>query len=394
MVFHSRPGLRQAGPPPARLSRAPHAWSQVWNVMKEKEILAEFDTPFIVTSLSSFQDRAHLYLARAPARRRPCAPACPPASARRDRPAHAPNCPQILEFMAGGDLFQHLCDMKKLSLPAGRFYAAEVLLALEYIHTRQYVYRDLKPENILIADSGHAKIADMGFCKQLQPGERTYTTCGTADYMAPEVMLCQGYDKSADYWAFGVLIYEMLVGYAPFAAKSDRERHHKILTASIIFPMDFNPQSKDVVKRLCMLDVSHRLGMMAGGIEEILEHPFFAEVDWKAIRAWQARLALRAPAPPWGQQAQLPPRLSEAAADPTPVHRAAGEAALGAAHQDAGECRPTAAVRRAAALRLTNLNLNPSLNLSQAELERSAVKIPEPRSETLHPEDDALFNGY
>ena len=86
-------------------------------------------------------------------------------------------------------------------------------------------------------------------------GERTYTTCGTADYMAPEVMLCQGYDRSADYWAFGVLVFEMLVGFAPFAAKSDRERHHKILTASIVYPADFNPAAKDIVKGLCMLDI-------------------------------------------------------------------------------------------------------------------------------------------
>lgn len=270
--------------------------NQVWNVMKEKEILEEFDCPHIVSSIASFQDKAHLYL--------------------------------ILEHMAGGDLFQHLCDMKKLSLPAARFYAAEVLLALEYIHAKNYVYRDLKPENILIADSGHARLADMGFCKELANGERTYTTCGTADYMAPEVMLCQGYDKSADYWAFGVLVYEMLVGYAPFSAKSDRERHHKILTASIVFPPDFNLQAKDIVKRLCMLDISHRLGMMAGGVAEIQDHPFFVEIDWYQYRQCAVK-------PPW-----VP--------------------------------RPK----------------------TQAELERNVLKLPEPRGEALHPEDEALFEGY
>ena len=230
--------------------------------------------------------------------------------------------------MAGGDLFQHLCDMKRLALPAARFYACEVLLALEYIHGRRYVYRDLKPENILIADTGHAKLADMGFCKELAHGERTYTTCGTADYMAPEVMLCQGYDKSADYWAFGVLVYEMLVGNAPFAAKSDRERHHKILTASLAFPSDFNPAAKDLVRRLCVLDISHRLGMMAGGVEDVLEHPFFAEADWPTFRAGAAK-------PPWV------PRVR-----------------------------------------------------TELELCRNVLKLPEPRAETLHPEDEALFQGY
>lgn len=190
------------------------------------------------------------------------------------------------------------------------------------------MYRDLKPENILIAETGHAKLADMGFCKEMANGERTYTTCGTADYMAPEVMLCQGYDKSADYWAFGVLVFEMLVGNAPFAAKSDRERHHKILTASISFPADFNLQAKDLVKRLCMLDISHRLGMMAGGIEDIQDHPFFAEVDWYQYRSCAVK-------PPW-----IP--------------------------------RPK----------------------TDAELCRNVLKLPEPRGESLHPEDEALFEGY
>jgi CRP-like cAMP-binding protein len=226
--------------------------NQVWNVLKEKSILEQFTCPHIVHSLSSFQDKGSLYL--------------------------------LLEFMAGGDLFQHLCDVRRLAFGPARFYAAEVLLALEYIHTASHVYRDLKPENILMDATGHVKLADMGFCKELRAGERTYTTCGTADYMAPEVMLCQGYNRSADYWAFGVLVFEMLTGNAPFASKSDRERHHKILNATLAFPPDFNLQAKDLVSRLCVLDISHRLGMMAGGLEEIQDHAFFSDVDWYAMR--------------------------------------------------------------------------------------------------------------
>ena len=173
----------------------------------------------------------------------------------------------LTEFMAGGDLYGVLTDKGKFTPAEGRFYGAEVLCGLNYIHSHNYVYRDLKPENILISASGHAKIADLGFCKHVSAGERTYTVCGTADYMAPEVMLCRGYDKSADYWAFGVLIYEMLVGSAPFAANSDRERHQRILTATIAYPADFPSAAKDLVKRTCMLDVSHRLGMMARGVQ-------------------------------------------------------------------------------------------------------------------------------
>ena len=231
--------------------------NQVWNVLKEKSILAQFSCPHIVRSVAAFQDRSFLYL--------------------------------LLEFMAGGDLFQHLCDVRRLPVGPARFYAAEVLLALQYIHAASHVYRDLKPENILMDAGGHVKLADMGFCKELRAGERTYTTCGTADYMAPEVMLCQGYNRSADYWAFGVLVFEMLTGNAPFASKSDRERHAKILGATLVFPPDFNLQAKDLVSRLCVLDVSHRLGMMARGLEEIQDHPFFSECDWYAYRTLQTK---------------------------------------------------------------------------------------------------------
>lgn len=161
-----------------------------------------------------------------------------------------------------------------------RFYGAEVLLALEFIHSQGHVYRDLKPENILIADNGHIKLADMGFCKPLERGEKTYTTCGTADYMAPEVMLCQGHDRSADIWAYGVFLFEMLAGYAPFEGKTDTDRYHRILTGLIKFPDDFNLQAKDLVSKLCAVDQTKRLGMYGDGYEDIKRHPFFADLDW------------------------------------------------------------------------------------------------------------------
>ena len=133
--------------------------------------------------------------------------------------------------------------------PHARFFASEVLLALEYLHAEGYVYRDLKPENILIGADGHVRLGDLGFCKHLAPGERTYTTCGTADYMAPEVMLSQGYNRSADYWAFGVFTYEMLSGHAPFTGKDDTDRHRRILTADLKFNAGFPLRAKDLVRR-------------------------------------------------------------------------------------------------------------------------------------------------
>eukprot|EP00241_Pyramimonas_parkeae_P004368 CAMPEP_0114238804 /NCGR_PEP_ID=MMETSP0058-20121206/8116_1 /TAXON_ID=36894 /ORGANISM="Pyramimonas parkeae, CCMP726" /LENGTH=813 /DNA_ID=CAMNT_0001350931 /DNA_START=367 /DNA_END=2807 /DNA_ORIENTATION=- len=222
--------------------------NQVDNVMREKELLQAYRSPFIVSSYGSFQDEAYLYL--------------------------------ILEYVAGGELFSLLVELRVVPVDTARVYAAQVLLALEYIHNSGHVYRDLKPENMLLAGDGHLKLADLGFCKPLKRGEKTYTTCGTADYMAPEVMLCQGHDKAADYWAFGVFIFEMLAGCAPFESRSESERYNKILRGLLVFPEDFNLQARDIVSKLCVVDVSKRLGCNVQGVEEIKEHPFFAELNW------------------------------------------------------------------------------------------------------------------
>ncbi|KAK3271499.1 hypothetical protein CYMTET_20158 [Cymbomonas tetramitiformis] len=222
--------------------------NQVQNVIREKDILMEYQDPFIIPCWGHFQDNCNLYL--------------------------------LMEYMAGGELFNLLVEKRRFPLPMARFYGAEVLLALEFIHSQGHVYRDLKPENILIADNGHIKLADMGFCKPLARSEKTYTTCGTADYMAPEVMLCQGHDRSADIWAFGVFLFEMLAGYAPFEGKTDTDRYHRILTGLIKFPDDFNLQAKDLVSKLCSVDLTKRLGMYGNGYDDIKQHPFFADLDW------------------------------------------------------------------------------------------------------------------
>jgi len=222
--------------------------NQAANIMRERETLAQLRSPFVMGIYNSFQDSSHLYL--------------------------------NMEFMSGGEMFSLLVAKKHFPLAQTRFYASEVLLSLEYIHSKSIVYRDLKPENILIGANGHIKIADMGFAKPLYPGERTYTTCGTADYMAPEVILCQGHDKAVDFWGFGVLLFEMFTGHAPFGGKSDNQRIHRILTSDLVFPAGFNLQAKDLVSKLCVVEISYRLGVMAKGVADIKQHPFFADVDW------------------------------------------------------------------------------------------------------------------
>mmetsp|Transcript_4386 Transcript_4386/g.5082 ORF Transcript_4386/g.5082 Transcript_4386/m.5082 type:complete len:830 (+) Transcript_4386:436-2925(+) len=230
---------------------------QVSNVLREKQILLELNSPFIISCRGYLQDQYYLYL--------------------------------LMDFMAGGEMFGLLTRKERFSVSMSRFYAAEVLIALEYIHMKGFVYRDLKPENILIHDTGHIKLADMGFCKPLKDGERTYTTCGTSDYMAPEVMLSQGHDKRADFWSLGVLIFEMLAGYPPFEGRSDNERLHKILSSTVVFPEEFNLPARDLMLKLCTVDMTKRLGCMAGRTMDIKEHPFFDELDWFDIQRQKAK---------------------------------------------------------------------------------------------------------
>ena len=225
------------------------------NVSRELELMKRFDSPFLTRALCAFQDAYSLYL--------------------------------LMEYLPGGDLFQLLVSGPykggQFPVDVAQFYAAEVLAALEYIHANDYLYRDLKPENILIDADGHIKLTDFGFCRRLMRGERAYTTCGTADYMAPEVMLAQGYDQLADYWSFGVLLYEMLVGYAPFASVCDGVRHRRIVTSDLKFHTAYFPlTAKSLISRLCVVDVSKRLGSSARGVWDLKSHDFFT-VDWSDV---------------------------------------------------------------------------------------------------------------
>lgn len=133
-------------------------------------------------------------------------------------------CYLVTELVKGGDLFALLNSKKRLKENVVKFYLAELVVALEELHSRNIVYRDLKPENILIQESGHIKLADFGLCKQLRyQSDKTYTICGTCEYQAPEIVLNQGYNHNVDYWALGILAYELLYGIPPFL---DLDRNH------------------------------------------------------------------------------------------------------------------------------------------------------------------------
>ena len=115
----------------------------------------------------------------------------------------------------------------RLTIPHAKFYAASVVCAFTYLAFLNIVYRDLKPENLMLTTQGQVKVIDLGFAKLLDEGERTFTFCGTPDYMAPQIVCHTGYDLAADWWALGVLIYEMIAGFAPFVQTSEEEHTYK-----------------------------------------------------------------------------------------------------------------------------------------------------------------------
>src|SRR5690554_1306826 len=144
------------------------------------------------------------------------------------------------------------------------------------------VYRDLKPENLLIDRDGHMKIADFGFAKKLRPEDsyRTWTLCGTPEYLAPEIIQSKGHGKAVDWWALGILIYEMLAGFAPFYADEPYGIYRKILDGRIKFPSHFSIEAQGIVTHLCTADRSKRLGCGKEGALEVRRHPWFRGVDW------------------------------------------------------------------------------------------------------------------
>jgi len=258
---------------------------QVEHVRNERNILAAVaGHPFITTLMASFSDTTSLYM--------------------------------LLDYTPGGEIFSYLRRARRFPFATVQFYAAEITLILAYLHDVQNVaYRDLKPENILLDVDGHLKLVDFGFAKYLPPAPETteedkselskedthghgvtYTLCGTPEYLAPEVIRNSGHGTAVDWWALGILVYEMLIGQPPFWDQNPMRIYEQIVAGHIRFPTTHVSSSghrshslhvpraaRDFILALCKTDPSQRLGHIAGGSKRVMEHRFFEGIDWDDI---------------------------------------------------------------------------------------------------------------
>ncbi|KAK4859882.1 hypothetical protein QYF36_013495 [Acer negundo] len=269
---------------------------QVEHVRSERNLLAEVDSRYIVKLFYSFQDSDFLYL--------------------------------IMEYLPGGDIMTLLMREDILSEDVARFYIAESILAIHSIHQHKYVHRDIKPDNLILDKDGHLKLSDFGLCKTLEdkyssillededimnqeptneadghwlmPKERiqqwkrnrralAYSTVGTLDYMAPEVLLKKGYGMECDWWSLGAIMYEMLIGYPPFCSDDARITCRKIVNwkTCLKFPDEqkISNEAKDLICHL-LCDVETRLG--TGGVEELKAHPWLRGIQWDKLYEMEA----------------------------------------------------------------------------------------------------------
>ncbi|CAL9735788.1 protein kinase C-like 1 [Monosporozyma servazzii] len=188
-----------------------------------------------------------------------------------------------MEFIGGGDLMWHVQN-QRLSVRRAKFYAAEVLLALKYFHDNGVIYRDLKLENILLTPQGHIKIADYGLCKdEMWYGNKTSTFCGTPEFMAPEILKDQEYTRAVDWWAFGVLLYQMLLCQSPFSGDDEDEVFNAILTDEPLYPIDMAGDIVQIFQGLLAKDPEHRLGAGTRDALEVMEEPFFHNINFDDI---------------------------------------------------------------------------------------------------------------
>lgn len=190
----------------------------------------------------------------------------------------------VMEYVNGGELFFHLSRERIFSEDRTRFYGAEIISAIDYLHKKGIIYRDLKLENLLLDKDGHIKIADFGLCKEdITWGNTTKTFCGTPEYLAPEVLEDNDYGRAVDWWGVGVVMYEMMIGRLPFYNRDHDILFELILMEEVRFPKTISAEAKDLLGGLLVKDPENRLGGGAEDSRDIMNHPFFASINWSDL---------------------------------------------------------------------------------------------------------------
>ena len=177
------------------------------------------------------------------------------------------------ELALGGELFSVLAKRAPLFDGYAQFYIASVVSMFSYMHSLRVVYRDLKPENLLLDAQGYLKLVDFGFAKVLI--DRTWTLCGTPEYLAPEIVLNKGHGFAADWWCVGILAFECLTGTTPFVSNDPMEAYRKIVKGRVPWPAQLTTNARDFIDRLLCVDPSHRLGSFKGGSKDVRNHGWF-----------------------------------------------------------------------------------------------------------------------
>jgi len=190
----------------------------------------------------------------------------------------------VMEYVNGGELFFHLSKERKFPEDRAKFYIAQITMALTYLHERNVIYRDLKLENLLLDCKGNIKITDFGLCKEeMEHGTTTSTFCGTPEYLAPEVLEDNDYDRAVDWWGVGVVLYEMMCGHLPFYNRDHEVLFDLILHEQIRLPASLSAPAKDLLSNLLVKDPKHRLGGGERDGNDIMEHPFFYDIDFDKL---------------------------------------------------------------------------------------------------------------